>query len=213
MKTVSSLFQTYLNHLKRGKILAYPTETVWGLGVDALNKGALESLYALKKRERDKPVSLLVRNLAKAKELAFVSSSVEKLIQVFCPGPFTFVLPLRDKSLMHVCGGRDFISLRFSSHPFVTRLVWSYPNPITTTSMNLSGKKEPFSIQDLERHSKDVLLVKANYKYPERPIKELSKTASAVIQINEKNLTFLREGLLSSKTFLKIAHSLGFESM
>lgn len=146
----NKIWKSYLDHLKQGKILLYPTETVWGLGVDVMNQKAVQLLYRFKKRDSKKPVSLLVRNIKEAKKIAVISSSVEKLIQIFCPGPVTFVLPLRNQFLRSIGLGNDFVGLRFSSHPLAALLAWSYKNPITSTSANLSGKKS-FSIHALKK--------------------------------------------------------------
>ena len=186
--------EDYLFHLQKGKVLAYPTETIWGLGVDAFNVKAVEKLFELKKRQREKSISLLVRDIRMAKECVHFSPLAEKLFLLLTPGPFTFVLPIKNTSLKHLSPLNDFLGIRLSSHPFVTHMVWAYENPITTTSANISGEKD-FSLNTF-RNLQDVLLVKIKEdKVSPFPSElQILKQASTVIKIEGSSFSILRAG-------------------
>lgn len=190
------------DHLKMGGILAYPTETVWGLGVDATCSEAVLKLLKLKQRAATKAMSILVRGPVEAGHWAVVGESVQRLLRVFWPGPVTFVLPLKDERLKTVSGGSDWIGLRCSSHPSIKDLVWAYDNPITTTSANLSGESEAKSSQELQWLPKEVLI----WDDPQDPHSEASLgLSSTVVQIEGSECRILREGAVLSSEIQKAA--------
>lgn len=210
----------YLHHLQQGRVLLYPTETLWGLGVDAFHPKAVEALFQLKQRDKKKSISLLVRDIKMAQRLVHVSPLTEKLIQILSPGPFTFVLPMKEKSLKILSPSNDFIGIRISSHPFVTKLVWSYKNPITTTSANISGMTH-FSSKDFKIHP-HILWVKtknelspqvSNPNPTKNPNREhlTSNQASTVIQIKNCSFKILRQGSFDLSLLHHWMKSLGFE--
>lgn len=134
-------FALALQALKKGGIVAYPTETLYGLAVDPANEQAIAALFALKRRERHKPLSLLVSSL---EQLSSLVSSVPKpyarLIDAFWPGPLTLVFPARKKLSSTLTGGEDTIAIRISSHPVAQQLCSRWGGAITATSANVSGE-------------------------------------------------------------------------
>jgi L-threonylcarbamoyladenylate synthase len=126
--------------LRSGGIVAYPTETFYGLGADARNEEALARLAGLKGRPESKPFPLLVTG--REQILPFVGEipeTAERLIARFWPGPLTLVLPARGlpASLSNAEGGVGF---RASAHPVAAALVAAFGAPITTTSANRTGE-------------------------------------------------------------------------
>lgn len=217
-----SFQEAHLSHLKKGKILAYPTETLWGLGVDALNQKAVEALFKLKKRQKQKSISVLVRDIRMAKEFVFMSLATERLFQILTPGPFTFVLPIKNRSIPLLSFSNDFLGIRLSSHPFVTHMVWSYKNPITTTSANISGEKK--LLPEVFKKHPNVLFVEPQTKifdasrekrnYPSSALRlsstSSSENASTVIKIRASSFSILRKGKFDMNMLSKILNSLGF---
>jgi len=126
--------------LGAGGVLAYPTETLYGLGVDVFRQDALERLFALKGRPQGMPVSVLVRDpemmLAVARE---VPPAARTLLDAFLPGPLTLVLPARSDLPERVTAGSGKVGVRMSPHPVAALLLRAYPRPITSTSANPSG--------------------------------------------------------------------------
>ncbi|MFH0711325.1 MAG: L-threonylcarbamoyladenylate synthase, partial [Candidatus Aenigmatarchaeota archaeon] len=85
--------------IREGGIVIYPTETVYGLGVDAFDANAVEKVFSIKSRERRKPISVAVKNLDEAKKLVEFNELALKIAKKFLPGPLTLVLPLKDSRL------------------------------------------------------------------------------------------------------------------
>lgn len=128
-------------HLAKGGLLAYPTETVYGLGSRALSSD-VEALAALKGRRKDKPFLLLVsdRAMAEAQGLAF-NASADALARAFWPGPLTLALPGGSGRLPDLLRGPEGgFAVRWTSHPGIARLVAGLGRPLTSTSANLPGQ-------------------------------------------------------------------------
>jgi L-threonylcarbamoyladenylate synthase len=128
-------------HLRGGGLLAYPTETVYGLGSRAV-QADVATLAALKGRSATKPFLLLIsdREMAEAHGLAF-NASADALARAFWPGPLTLVLPGGSGRLPDLLRGADGgIAVRWTSHQAIARLVAALAVPLTSTSANLPGQ-------------------------------------------------------------------------
>jgi len=135
--------------LRHGGVVVYPTETLYGLGVDATNPTALARLVALKGREPGKPISVLVTDETMLSGLAAeVSPLARRLVRRFWPGPLTLVLPARADVSDLLTGGTGTIGVRVSSHPVATALVVAVDRPVTSPSANPSGCTPPVTIDD-----------------------------------------------------------------
>ncbi len=131
--------------LAGGGLLAYPTETIWGLGADARSGKALERLRRWKRRPAREPVALLVENVEMALELGFqLGPAARRLAEAFWPGPLTLVVPSRDEFAPGVARADGAVGLRCSAHPLsqalARRLQLAGIGPITATSLNRSGE-------------------------------------------------------------------------
>lgn len=133
--------------LKRGEIVAFPTETVYGLGVDATNGRAVAKLYAVKSRPSFNPLIVHVSALSKVMQLADLSQSAETLLATYSPGPLTLVLDKKtDCSIAeNVCAGLDSIAVRIPGHPVALALLEMFDGPICAPSANISGMISPTS--------------------------------------------------------------------
>jgi L-threonylcarbamoyladenylate synthase len=135
-------FTKAIDALKNGGIVAYPTETFYGLAVDPENNQAIESLYALKKRDKGKAISLLIPDYKYLSKL--VSSRpapYEVLIESFWPGPLTLIFLALDTVSNKITDANKTIAIRISSNPIAQRLCRSMGKAITATSANISGEK------------------------------------------------------------------------
>jgi L-threonylcarbamoyladenylate synthase len=125
--------------IRRGEVVAFPTETYYGLAVDALDESALERLFALKGRSAEKASALLVSDMAMFAELcAEVPRRARALAAAHWPGPLTIALPAR-AGLPSAIVSDGFVAARVSSHPLAAALVEAVGRPITATSANPSG--------------------------------------------------------------------------
>lgn len=137
---IEAAIPTVTAHLERGGLLAYPTETVYGLG-SAPRHDDLDALAALKGRPPGKPFLLLVASRAMAEEWGLVfSGGARALASAFWPGPLTLVLAGGEGRLPEDLRGREGgIAVRHTSHPGIARLVAALGRPLTSTSANRPG--------------------------------------------------------------------------
>ncbi|MCX5876385.1 MAG: L-threonylcarbamoyladenylate synthase [Deltaproteobacteria bacterium] len=126
--------------LRAGGVVAFPTETYYGLAVDPFNRAALSRLFALKGRSADKPVLLIVDNVSQLSGLvAEIPLPFTILMERFWPGPLTLVFPGVVALPEMLTGNLGTIGVRVSSHPVARQLVRAFGRPITATSANFSG--------------------------------------------------------------------------
>ena len=138
---IATAIPNVVRHLGKGGLLAYPTETVYGLGSRAL-QADVAALAALKGRSARKPFLLLIsdRAMAEAQGLAF-NASADALARAFWPGPLTLVLPGGSGRLPDLLRGPDGgIAVRWTSHQAIAALVAALGSPLTSTSANLPGQ-------------------------------------------------------------------------
>ncbi|MEM7047797.1 MAG: L-threonylcarbamoyladenylate synthase [Pseudomonadota bacterium] len=128
--------------LTAGKLVAFPTETVYGVGVDASNQEATDRLYTLKGRPRDNPLIVHVASLSMAREVALFNDAARTLAYQFWPGPLTMILPLAKGSfdVRPACAGMDTVAIRLPGHPLAQDLIMRAGVPIAAPSANLSGR-------------------------------------------------------------------------
>jgi L-threonylcarbamoyladenylate synthase len=128
-----------MRQLAAGKVLAYPTETVYGLG-GAIDARAIDALVALKGRTDDKPFLLLVDGPAMVDRLGLsVSPAARRLGDAFWPGPLTLVLTGGGSFPARLCGPGGGVAVRWTSHSAIRRLIAAHGAPITSTSANVPG--------------------------------------------------------------------------
>jgi L-threonylcarbamoyladenylate synthase len=138
--------------LAAGRLVAFPTETVYGLGADAVDDRAVATLYAAKERPTFNPLIAHVADLPAARRLAQFDAEALKLAQAFWPGPLTLVLPKR-----HGCpvgqlatAGLDTIAVRLPSHPVAHDILAAFGRPVVAPSANRSGRVSPTSAQHVQ---------------------------------------------------------------
>lgn len=127
--------------LQRGEVIVFPTETLYGLGADALNFAAVEKVFQLKGRDPNNPFPVLIADRAMLDSLVSeVTPLAEKLMRHFWPGPLTLVLPARADIPRPLVNRQGGIGVRLSSQPIATELVRLLGHPLTATSANPSGQ-------------------------------------------------------------------------
>lgn len=130
--------------LAAGELVAFPTETVYGLGGDARSDRAVARIFAAKGRPRFNPLIVHVADLAAARQFAVVDARAEALAARFWPGPLTLVLPLRDAGLSElVTVGLPTVAIRVPAHPVAQALLRAFGGPLAAPSANVSGRVSP----------------------------------------------------------------------
>jgi L-threonylcarbamoyladenylate synthase len=124
-------------------LVVYPTETLYGLGADAFSDEAIIRVYEAKKRPLGMPISIAVSDFDMLLAVAHVKPEMEGFIHAFLPGPITVILPSRNSVPDILTGGTGMIGIRMPSHELARRLIEKFDAPITATSANLHGAKDP----------------------------------------------------------------------
>jgi len=141
--------------IQKGGIVAYPTETFYGLGVNALDEKAVNKLFIVKKRPTSKPISILISDLNWLQRLVKrIPPVAEELISQYWPGPLTIVFEANKTLPENLTAGTGKIAIRISSHPLAQRLGQLSSTPITATSANLSQMPPPISPEEIDEELK-----------------------------------------------------------
>ncbi len=191
--------------LREGKIIIYPTDTIYGLGCDVLNEEAVKKIFEIKKRNIGKPLSVIVKDISKIKEIAFVDKEKEKVAASIFPGPYTLVLPGPRNIPKIIIGGQDSIGIRIPDNLITKNISQHFKNPIVTTSVNLSGEEplnDPFKIAEYFKNKNfapDLILDCGKIK-DARP--------SIIIDLTRKIPQILRSGARSLEEIKKLLNKL-----
>lgn len=135
--------------LKNGGLAVFPTETVYGIGVNAFDESALLSLYEKKQRPLDKPLLMHVFGVEMAESIAFLDDKSRELIKRFTPGPLTLVVKRKGVLPSLAVSGGETVGLRFPSNDIFIKISQQFGAPIAATSANISGKKSAVSSAEL----------------------------------------------------------------
>jgi L-threonylcarbamoyladenylate synthase len=179
--------------LRRGDVIVFPTETLYGLGADALNSQAVEQVFQLKGRDPVNPIPVLVadREMLHA-VVADVPKAAQKLIRQFWPGPLTLVLPARKEIPKPLCNPSGGVGVRISSQAIATRLVNALGRPLTATSANPSGKEPARTVPEAKTYFGDQIEVFVDGG------KLTAKTGSTVVKVMGDTIKIIRQGELNA---------------
>jgi L-threonylcarbamoyladenylate synthase len=145
-----------VSKLKAGLLVAFPTETVYGLGADASSAAALERLYAVKGRPTSHPVIVHIASVEQLTDWAKdIPPQAYQLAERFWPGPMTLILPKADHVLSQVTGGQDSVGIRIPSHPVALKLLKAFAAGLAAPSANRFGRLSPTSAQAVEAEFAD----------------------------------------------------------
>ncbi len=144
--------------LREGEVVAFPTDTVYGVGVNAFERFAVRQLYALKKRPADKPLPVFI---AQIDDLNLVARHIPNrawlFLQKFWPGALTVVLPKNPQLPDDVTAGQSTVAIRIPNYPLCLELVNRVGQPLAVTSANLSGRPTPATAQAVAEQLGDAL--------------------------------------------------------
>ena len=198
------IVQTVAKVLEDGGSIVYPTDTSYGLGVNAFSETAIEKIFLIKERARQKPISVAVRDIAMAKRIAVVSAAAEKFLARVWPGAVTVVLPRRSNLPEALTDGKP-VGMRCPKHTFHKMLFGFIDFPVTATSANISGEGSIFGIEDLRAKFKNKkylpdLVINAGSLAPSQP--------STVVDLTGKELKILRVGPVSLEELTRLFNEL-----
>lgn len=141
--------------LKSGGLVAFPTETVYGLGGDGLNKESAKKIYEAKGRPSDNPLIIHIEDMASLNNIvSYVSPQVQKVAEAFWPGPLTMILPKAEAVPDETTGGLKTVAVRMPSHKVARRLIRYAGGYVAAPSANASGKPSPtlakYVVEDMD---------------------------------------------------------------
>ena len=147
---LESQLESAVKLLRQGEVVAFPTETVYGLGADGLNGEACRKIFTAKGRPADNPLILHISEKEEIRPLTSgLSPMAEKLMEAFWPGPMTLIVPKSEIIPEVVTAGQETVAVRFPSDPVARALIRLTGRPLAAPSANKSGKPSPTNAQDV----------------------------------------------------------------
>ena len=179
--------------LRDGQTLVYPTETCYGLGCDATNTAAVERVFAIKKRQKNKPVLVLMARVAMAIEYIAWNPTIERLAHRYWPGALTIVAPPKDLAdfAPGVLGPRGMVAFRVTSHPLAQELCAGLNRPLVSTSANIASLESPYDIKDVlamfshAEHQPDMVIDAGSLPH---------ESPSTIVRVVGETIEVLRQG-------------------
>ena len=196
IKQLEANISEIIEALKQGKVIVYPTETCYGLGCDATNAGAVKKLFAIKHREKNKPVLVLMADVEMSKKYVQWSPMLDELTRKYWPGPLTVVVKIIDKKndlARGVVGEDQTVAFRVTAHPFAHDLVVKLGRPLVSTSANITAQASPYDIQKVLQmfentiNQPDIIIDSGSLPY---------HSPSTIVRIVDDKIEVLRQGEL-----------------
>ncbi len=179
--------------INNGGTILYPTETLYGLGADALSEVSVRRVFDVKGRPYGNPIPILVKDIEMFDRMAILSDEASKLIDRFLPGALTLILNQRVRFPELITAGTGTVAVRISSHPFVKRLFEYLSQPLTATSANISGMDNLYDIKDIidAFRSRVDLIIDSGSLPPSK--------GSTVVDLTKTPPSIIREGDISTE--------------
>ncbi|MDH7509351.1 MAG: L-threonylcarbamoyladenylate synthase [Methanomassiliicoccales archaeon] len=176
--------------VKQGKLVIYPTETLYGLGANPFDESAIKKVYMVKRRPFDMPLSIAVRDVNMLEEFAVLDNKSRKLISKFTPGPITILLMKKGNIPDILTSATPEIGIRIPDHPLALRLI-EQCGPIISTSANLHSRPDPttaqMAIADIGNE--------VDYCFDCGPCR-VGKP-STIVQVTDNGIEIIRQGAIS----------------
>ncbi len=184
--------------LNEGKLIVFPTETVYGIAGNGLTLSVVNNLYQAKKRDYSKPFTLMVNDITKIKDIAYVSENEEKVIKKFMPGPITLILKKKDCISNLVTANSDTVGVRIPNHEIALSILKSVNYPLATSSANISGSVNNSNIEDIINDLENYvdIFIKGNISS--------NLLASTVVEIKNNEVNILRNGIISKENIEEV---------
>lgn len=177
-----------VDYLNKGKVVAYPTDTIYGLGCLADNRRAIKKIRRIKRQKNGQPFLILVDSLVMAKKYCVIGRWQSEFLKSVWPGPVTVVLPSRGLLPCELAGGLDSLAVRLPKSDFIGKIIKKVKTPLVSTSLNKAGNKNLVEICDLEKYFGNItpdLAINAG---------KLQKKASKLVDLRDiENIKILRK--------------------
>lgn len=185
--------------IKNGGLVAFPTETVYGLGGNALEEEAARKIYAAKGRPSDNPLIVHIAEIEALKKLAQeIPEQARKLAEAFWPGPLTMILKKTAIVPKGITGGLETVAIRMPSHPIALELIRQSGGYIAAPSANLSGRPSP----TLAKHVAEDLIGKIDYIIDGGAVEV--GLESTIVDLTDDKVMILRPGVITKEDLEKV---------
>ena len=189
--------------IRNGGVVVFPTRSLYGLGADAFNAGAVNRIFHIKKRPANKPILVLIEDMDELNRLAaLVPPVATAIMERFWPGSVSIVLQAKEGLSSNLTAGTKKIGIRLPGHNIAYTLVKAAGSPITGTSANLSGSTGCFQVNDLDEKivdSVDLILDAGSLR---------GGAGSTVVDVTGETPLILRQGELSKRDILNVIDNL-----
>jgi L-threonylcarbamoyladenylate synthase len=165
--------------LKRGGIILYPTDTIWGLGCDATNASAVERIYTIKSRDEGKSLIILVNNEQMAERYVKEIPDIASELSAVSNTPLTIIYPEGKSLARGVCSDDGSVGIRICYDKFCNELINRFRKPLVSTSANLSGKPSPVNFSDIDPS----VIKQVDYVVKYRQDENIKHSSSPVIKV------------------------------
>lgn len=192
-----------VSFLSDGRVIAYPTETIYGLGADVMNRKAVKRIFDLKARDFGLPISILVADITMLRDVVSDIPDVAlALMRKFWPGALTILFHASSLIPKGLVTNTGKVGIRISSHPVAAAIVEKFGHPITTTSANLSGFPPSLSVKHIQKYFDERIpcIVDSGECEPSR--------GSTVVDITEETMRVIRDGAIPADEVIKCFQNL-----
>lgn len=191
--------------IKNGGIVIFPTETVYGIGTNGLDRNAVKKLYDVKQRPLNKPISLLVSTINMIETVAKNITNLEyALIKNFFPGPLTIILNKKEIVPDTLTAGSDTVGIRMPANDIALKLIDYAGIPIATPSANISGRPSGINPEDILQDFND----KVDCFIDDGPSK--IGLASTIVKVIDGQIHILRQGSISKEELERVKNALAY---
>jgi len=191
-KATTEAINKAVRDLREGKLVIYPTETVYGIGADVFDEAAAKKVYMAKSRPFDMPLSVAVSDLEMMRTIAEVTPTVERLAEVFLPGPLTLIIKKKPNVPDIVTSMSDKVGIRIPDHPIARELARRF-GPIITTSANKHSKPDAVTAQQAAKDLSEY----AEICLDSGPC-SLGKP-STIVWLKDEEMEIVRQGAIARK--------------
>jgi len=193
---------TAVEIIRAGGVVAYPTETFYGLGVDALNQKAIKKVFTIKRRSFAQPLLILIPEQDYLpRYVTEVSEKARRLMEHFWPGPLTMVFSASPQLPSILTAGTKKIAIRISPHPIARALTSAFAGPLTSTSANISGEQSPATAKEVFSHLGGIIdLIIDGGKTP-------GQMPSTIVDVTFSPPQLVREGVVPFSEILTFLES------
>jgi len=191
---IESNISRAISALKKGNIIVYPTDTLYGLGADIYNDNAVRKVFKIKNRPFNDPLSVAVSDITELEKIAIVDERIRQLVKQLMPGKLTLILKKKKIISDIVTGGLDKVAIRIPDNKIALEILTSF-GPITATSANIHGLKTPYIINDINMQLKEnVSVYLDDGRHEGQP--------STIVDLADNQVRFIRKGAIPENEIL-----------